>query len=160
LFLEYICVFEYTNTLHLFPQIYSNFPLYKMKWNSSFFNILLLGYILTYYAKTLWNFFKSLKWDKFQTCILLESNIMCSHLDFEYLVGQFTYIDGPLGGCKNILNYHIFVHLTKHLDFCVHWRESPLKVFKMMHFSVLFFNVWNKFFNHPLTLKHENPWPS
>jgi hypothetical protein len=28
LILEYICVFEY---LHLFPQIYSNLPFYKMK---------------------------------------------------------------------------------------------------------------------------------
>jgi hypothetical protein len=35
--LEYICVFEYTTTLHLFPQIYSIFPLYKMKWNSFLF---------------------------------------------------------------------------------------------------------------------------
>ncbi len=41
LFLEYICVFEYIGTLHLFPRIYSNLLLYKMKWNSFFFNILL-----------------------------------------------------------------------------------------------------------------------
>jgi hypothetical protein len=40
-FLEYIRVFEYISTLHLFPEIYSNFPFYKMKWNSFFFNILL-----------------------------------------------------------------------------------------------------------------------
>jgi len=31
LFLKYICVFEYIGTLHLFLQIYSNLPLYKMK---------------------------------------------------------------------------------------------------------------------------------
>ncbi len=33
LFLDYICVFEYTSELHLFSEIYSNLPLYKMKWN-------------------------------------------------------------------------------------------------------------------------------
>jgi hypothetical protein len=32
LFLYYICVFEYIGTLYSFPQIYSNIPLYKMKW--------------------------------------------------------------------------------------------------------------------------------
>ncbi len=31
LFLDYICVFEYTSELHLFSEIYSNLPLYKMK---------------------------------------------------------------------------------------------------------------------------------
>jgi hypothetical protein len=31
--LEYIFVFEYKGTLHLFSQIYSNLPLYTMKWN-------------------------------------------------------------------------------------------------------------------------------
>jgi len=46
LFLEYICVFEYTFTLHLFSQIYSNLPLYKMEWNS-FLKKSYLGYILT-----------------------------------------------------------------------------------------------------------------
>jgi hypothetical protein len=76
LFLEYICVFEYTSTLHLFPQIYSNLPLYKMKWNNSFFNILPLGYILTFNAKILWNSFKSLKWDRFKHAHPLENNIM------------------------------------------------------------------------------------
>jgi hypothetical protein len=40
LFSEYICVFECPCTLNLFPQIYSNLPLYKMKWNIVFFNIL------------------------------------------------------------------------------------------------------------------------
>jgi len=44
LFFKYICVFEYTCTLHSFPQICSNLPLYKMKWNS-FFLISCLGYI-------------------------------------------------------------------------------------------------------------------
>ncbi len=38
--MEYIGVFESTSTQHLFPQIYSTFPLYKMKWNSFFPNIL------------------------------------------------------------------------------------------------------------------------
>jgi predicted phosphatase len=33
---EYICVFEYISTLHSCPQIYSNLPLYKMKWNIIF----------------------------------------------------------------------------------------------------------------------------
>jgi len=47
-FLEYIRVFEYIGTLHLFPQIYSNIPLNKMKWNEIFsFLISYLGYILT-----------------------------------------------------------------------------------------------------------------
>jgi hypothetical protein len=31
LVLEYICVFEYINTLHSFTQIYSNLPFYNMK---------------------------------------------------------------------------------------------------------------------------------
>jgi hypothetical protein len=39
-FLEYICVFEYTSTLHSFSQIYSNLSLYKMKGNSFFSNVL------------------------------------------------------------------------------------------------------------------------
>ncbi len=38
--LEYICVFEYIGTLHSSQQIYSNLPLYKMKWNNLFSNIL------------------------------------------------------------------------------------------------------------------------
>ncbi len=33
---EYIHVFEYTCTLHSFPQIYSNHSLYKFKWNNYF----------------------------------------------------------------------------------------------------------------------------
>jgi len=39
-FLEYIYVFEYIGKLYLFSQIYSNLPLYKMKWNSFFSNLL------------------------------------------------------------------------------------------------------------------------
>jgi hypothetical protein len=53
LLLKYICVFEYTCTLHLFAQIYSNFPF--IKWNEIIvFLISYLGYILTWYAKILW----------------------------------------------------------------------------------------------------------
>jgi hypothetical protein len=40
LFLEYIYIFEYTSTLHLFPQIYYNISFNKMKWNKFIKNIL------------------------------------------------------------------------------------------------------------------------
>ncbi len=60
--MEYVCVFEYTCTLHLFSQIYSNLPFYKMKWNSFFSNLLPRLYS-NICAKKLWNFFKRLRWD-------------------------------------------------------------------------------------------------
>jgi len=65
LFLEYICVFKYTNTLHLFSQIYSNLPLYKMKWNS-YFLIFCIGYILIECAKKMWNSFKKFRCESLQ----------------------------------------------------------------------------------------------
>ncbi len=74
-FLGYICVFEYTYTLHLFPQIYTNLPLYKMKCNSLFLNILPRLYSIIIW-KNITIFFQKCEVGYIQTCTPLESNIM------------------------------------------------------------------------------------
>jgi hypothetical protein len=71
--LEYICVFEYTCTLHLFPQIYSNLSFYKMKWNIFFYNILLRLYII---CKNMVKLFQKFEVRYTQTCTPLKSDIM------------------------------------------------------------------------------------
>ncbi len=73
--MEYICVFEYTCTLHLFSQIYSNLPLYRMKWNIFFSNLLhrLYSNIL---CKNIVKIFWKFKVGYIQTCTSLESNTM------------------------------------------------------------------------------------
>ncbi len=73
--MEYICVFEYTNTLHSFPQIYSDLPLYKMKWNSFFFNLLprLYSNII---CKNIVKIFQKFEMGYTQTCTSLESSKM------------------------------------------------------------------------------------
>ncbi len=73
LFLEYICVFEYTCTLNLFPQIYSNLSCYKTKWNNFFSNILLTLYII---CKNIVKLFQKFEARYTQTCTPLKSNIM------------------------------------------------------------------------------------
>jgi len=76
LFFEYICVFEYTSTQHLFPQIYSLIS-HFIKWNEIVsFLISYLGYILMSYAKILWKYFKSLRWGYTQTCTSFTSSVM------------------------------------------------------------------------------------
>jgi hypothetical protein len=73
--LEYINVFEYTCTLHLFSQIYSNLPLYKMKWNNLFSNLL-----PRLYSNIIWKIivkiFQKFEVGYIQTCTSLESNTM------------------------------------------------------------------------------------
>ncbi len=73
--MEYICVFEYIGTLHFFLQIYYNLPLYEMKWNSFFSNILprLYFYIM---CKNIIKFFQMFDVGYTQTYTLMESNIM------------------------------------------------------------------------------------
>jgi hypothetical protein len=80
--LEYIYVFEYTSTPHLFPQIYSNLPFYKMKWNIFVSNILprLYSNII---CKNIVKFFQKFDMKYIQTCTPLESNIMW-HLEGSY----------------------------------------------------------------------------
>jgi hypothetical protein len=60
---HFICVFEYTCTLHSFSQIYSNLPLHKMKWNNFFSNLLPRLYSHIICKHILWKSFKSLRWD-------------------------------------------------------------------------------------------------
>ncbi len=62
LFLEYICVFEYKDTIHAFPKIYCNLPLYKMKWNSFFLNLLPRLYF-NIICKNIVKIFQNLRWD-------------------------------------------------------------------------------------------------
>ncbi len=73
--MEYICVFEYTCTLHSFPQIYSNIPLYKMKRNNFFSNILprLDSNII---FKNIVKIFQKFEVGYTQTCTFLENNTM------------------------------------------------------------------------------------
>ncbi len=72
--LEYICVFWYTSTLHLLPQIYSNFPLYKMKW--IFFSNLLHMLYSNIICKNIVKLFQKFEVGYTQTCTSLESNTM------------------------------------------------------------------------------------
>jgi hypothetical protein len=59
----FICFYKYIPISHI------------IKWNEIMcFLISCLGYILTWYAKILWNCFKSLKWDRLKTCTPLESS--------------------------------------------------------------------------------------
>jgi hypothetical protein len=75
-FLEYICVFECISTLHLFPQICSNLPLYKMKWNSSFFHILPIYVIFQHNMQKYCEIFQKFEMGYIQACTPLESSIM------------------------------------------------------------------------------------
>jgi len=75
LFFEYICVFEYTCTIHSFSQIYSNLPFYKIKLNIYFLNLLPKLYsntICKHIVKIFWKF----EAGYIQTCTSLESNTM------------------------------------------------------------------------------------
>ncbi len=74
-FLEYIRVFKYIGTLHLFPQIYSSLPLYKMKQNNLFFNFLprLYSNII---CKNIVRIFQNFEVGYIQTCTSLESSTM------------------------------------------------------------------------------------
>ncbi len=73
--MEYICVFECIGTLHLFPQIYSNLPIHKMKWNSFLSNLLpkLYSNII---CKNIVNIFQQFEVGHTQTCTSLESSTM------------------------------------------------------------------------------------
>ncbi len=73
--MEYICVFEYTCTLHSFPQIYSNIPLYKMKWNKIFSNILPRLYSNIIF-KNIVKILQKFEVGYIQTNTFLESNTM------------------------------------------------------------------------------------
>jgi len=76
--LEYICVFEYISTLHLFSQIHSIFPLYKMKWNS-FFSIILPRLYSNIICQDIVIFFQNFKVWYIQTCTSLENSTMWHH---------------------------------------------------------------------------------
>jgi hypothetical protein len=91
LFFEYICVFEYTCTLHSFSQIYSNLPFYKIKLNIYFFNLLPKLYsntICKHIIKIFWKF----EVGYIQTCTSLESNTMWH----------------PKGDHRNVLSPYLF----------------------------------------------------
>jgi hypothetical protein len=75
LFLEYICIFEYTSTLHLLSQICSNLQIYKTKWNLYFSNILFRSYSNIIW-KSIVKFFQNFDVGYIQTCTSLESNTM------------------------------------------------------------------------------------
>jgi hypothetical protein len=75
LFLKYICVFEYKDTLHSFPQIYSNLALYNMKWNS-FFLIFLPRLYFNIICKNIVKFFQKFEVRYTQTCTSLKSSTM------------------------------------------------------------------------------------
>jgi len=75
LFLEYICVFEYTDILHSFSQMYFNLPLYKMKWNNIFSNILLRLYSNIICEKIV-KIFQKFEMGYIQTCTSWENSIM------------------------------------------------------------------------------------
>jgi len=87
----YLC-FKYIGILHLFSQIYSNLSLYKMKWNSSFFNLLLRLYSNIIYKNNV-IFFWKFEVGYIQTCSSLESSTMwhpkgghCSMLSLSSLI--------------------------------------------------------------------------
>jgi len=62
-------------TLHLFPQIYSNLPLYKMKWNI-FLNNILRKLYSNIICKNIVKIFQKFEVGYTQTCTSLESSIM------------------------------------------------------------------------------------
>ncbi len=89
-------VFLNTHVHHiLFPQIYSNLPIYKMKWNHFFSNILPKVYS-NIICKNVVKIFQSLRWDtlkhahpwKVIKCHTLKgSTIMCFHPKPKCLIG-------------------------------------------------------------------------
>jgi len=116
--LEYICVFEYTSTLHLFPQTHSNLPLYKMKRNNFYFNVLprLYSNII---CKNIVKLFQKFEMGYIQTCTPLESNIMWHPNGGHYRVFSPSSNVGPnlamfnLGPCfQNCLL--LVVDITQH----------------------------------------------
>jgi hypothetical protein len=70
-----MCVLKYIGVLHLFSQIYSILPLYKMKWNSFFFNLLPKLYF-NIICRNIVNFFWKFEVGYIQTCTSLESSTM------------------------------------------------------------------------------------
>jgi hypothetical protein len=88
-FLEFIFVFEYMDTIHLFPQIYSNLPLYKMKWNIYIFRKLYSNMI----CKNIVKIFQKFEVGYTQTCTSIESSTMwhpkggpCSVLSHYFII--------------------------------------------------------------------------
>jgi hypothetical protein len=93
LFLKYICVFEYKDTLHSFPQIYFNIPFYNMKWNSFFFSNFWPRLYFNKICKTIVKIFQRFEVGYIQTCTSLENStmwhfkrftIMCFHPTINY----------------------------------------------------------------------------
>ncbi len=93
--MEYICVFEYTCTLHSFSQIYSNLPFYKMKWNNFFCNLLPKLYF-NIICKNIMKIFRKFEVGYTQTCTSLKNSIMWH----------------PKGGHCNVFSPHFNLELN------------------------------------------------
>jgi hypothetical protein len=121
--LEYICVFEYTCTLHSFSQIYSNLLLYKMKWNNLFFNLLPKLYSNTI-CKNIMKIFRKFEVGYSQTCTSLESSTMWH----------------PKGGQCNVLSPHFKFELDDQgVWFCNQGMPLGLIIYESMKYH----NFWN-----------------
>jgi hypothetical protein len=68
-------IFVFFGTLDLFPQIYSNLPLYNMKWNNLFSNFLPMLYYNIIWKKKL-KIFQRFEVKHIQTCTSMESSTM------------------------------------------------------------------------------------
>jgi hypothetical protein len=113
----YLCFWVYRYTT-LFPQVYSNFPPYKMKWNSLFFNILSRLYS-NIVCKNIGKFFQKFEVGWTQTCTTLKSNIMwhpkgghCSVHSFQSFRMLLWNKNHPMT-CNFTLCQHVWILLNK-----------------------------------------------
>jgi hypothetical protein len=138
-----ICVFEYIGTLHLFSQIYSNLPLYKMKWNSFFPNILLMLYFNILY-KNIVKFFQKFEVGYTQTCTPLENSIMW-HPKGVTIMCFHTFKS------TSYLLIHVIQKdiITLYYNVKVYIKKFPIKLLFSNHFKFFlsFLNSWVKIHN-------------
>jgi len=138
-------IYRYTT---LFPQVYSNFPPYKMKWNSLFSNILSRLYS-NIVCKNIVKFFQKFEVGCTQTCTPLKSSAMwhpkgghCSVLSpcipFKALECYYEKKSTP---------WHVISHNGNMFELC--WPRSKLNYdLQGAHTLILQINNLTQIFKH------------
>jgi hypothetical protein len=120
--------FEYKDTLHSFPQIYSNLPLYKMKWNKFFFNFLPRLYF-NIICKNTMKIFQKFEVGYTQTCTSMESStmwhlkrviVMCFHPTIIYGWFHVPLFYSKKKGSEILekMNQHLLAHHPLDVKLC------------------------------------------
>jgi hypothetical protein len=131
-----IFVVIFIGTLYSFPQIYSNPPLYKMKWNNFFLNLLLMLYS-NIICKNIVKIFQKFEVGYTQTCTSLESSTMWD----------------PKGGHRNVLSPLLIINFAWSFIwlFVINFKDNLKK-------NYFIFNLDNFTNNYFISFPHPPTW--